>query len=265
MQLVDAQVHLFAPGTEDLAKRLQQTLMTPEEVLEEMDAANVVRAYVVPLNSGANTACVEASRKYPDRFRVMGILGLDKPETKTLVADWPSSGLHGARLVFPPYRKVSWLKDGTADWFWPEAERLKMPIMIWAPEQADEIGKLAKSYRGIRFIVDHLNLFVDDRGETVARAVDALMPLAVHPNIAVKVTALPAHSSEPYPFRDMIPYVERAVATFGAERCLWGTDITRKACTYEQAIRMFTEHMPFLNAAQREQIMGNAATRWLGW
>ena len=265
MLLVDSQIHLFAPGTEEFATRMLQTLMPPQDVVAEMNAANVSRAYLVPGNAGGNATCIEAARQWPERFRVMGIFGLDKPESRALLADWPSLGFIGVRLTFPPYRKVSWLQDGTADWFWPEANRLAQPVMIWAPQQAGAIGRIAGAHPKIRFIVDHMNLFVEDKGETVARAVDALMPLAQHPNIAIKVSALPAHSSEAYPFRDMHRHIERVVTSFGAERTLWGTDLTRKACSYREAITMFTEELPFLQPAQLEQIMGGSATRWIGW
>lgn len=265
MELVDSQIHLFEPGTEELATRLKQVWMSPEEVVAEMDAAGVSRAYVVPLNAGANPASVAAAQKWPDRLRIMGIIGLDKPASRELMADWSSSGFLGARLTFPPYRKVSWLKDGTADWFWPVADRLALPIMIWAPLQTEEIGKLAHSYPNIRFIVDHMNLYVEDKGETVARAVENLLPLARHPNIAVKVSSLPAHSSEGYPFRDMHPYIEQVVSKFAAERIFWGTDLTRRACSYAEAITMFTKELPFLNETQLEQIMGRAALGYIGW
>ena len=265
MQLVDSQIHLFAPGSEDFAARMQQVLMPPADVVAEMDAAKVSRAYLVPGNAAANATCVAAAREWPDHFRVMGILGLDKPESRTVVADWATSGYIGVRLTFPPYRKVSWLKDGTADWFWPEADRLALPIMIWAPQQLAEIGKVADAYPKIRFIIDHMNLFVEDKGETVARAVEVLLPFARHLNIAVKVSALPAHSSQPYPFRDMHPFIEQVVDAFGADRTLWGTDLTRKACSYQEAITMFTQELSFLDQAQLEQIMGGAATRWIGW
>lgn len=265
MKLVDSQIHLFAPGAEEFATRMLQTLMPPEAVVAEMDAAKVSRAYLVPGNAAANAICVGAARRWSDRFRVMGILGLDKAESRTLMADWASSGFIGVRLTFPPYRKVSWLKDGTADWFWPEAERLALPVMMWAPQQVDEVGKLAQRYPNIRFIIDHLNLFVEDKGEVVAKAVEDLLALSPQANIAVKLSALPAHSSQPYPFRDMHSHVQRVVEAFGAGRCLWGTDLTRKACSYSEAITMFTDHMPFLDAAQLEQIMGGSATRWIGW
>lgn len=265
MQLVDSQIHLFAPGSEDFATRMQQVLVPAGEVVAEMDAAGVSRAYLVPGNAAANATCVAAARAWPSRFRVMGIIGLDKPESRTLVADWASSGFIGARLTFPPYRKVSWLRDGTADWFWPEADRLKLPIMIWAPRQLDELGRLAQAWPNVRFVVDHLNLFVDDKDETVTRAVDELLPLARHANVAVKVSALPAHSSQAFPFRDLHPHVERVVDAFGAERAFWGTDLTRRACPYREAIAMFTQELPFLRPDQLERIMGAAALRWIGW
>lgn len=265
MRLIDSQIHLFEPGADALAKALLQVLLPPEQVIAEMDAAGVEKAYLVPGNSAANATCIEAARRWPERFRVMGILSLDKPECRPLVDSWGESGLLGARLVFPPYRKVSWLKDGTADWFWPRADELRLPVMIWAPQQLDEIGKIADLYPNIRFVIDHMNLFVADRGDVVTQAVATLLPLARHPNIAVKVSALPAHSDEAYPFRDMHPPIERVLQTFGPTRTFWGTDLTRRACTYQQAISMFTEELPFMNKQQLKEVMGEAALRWIGW
>lgn len=265
MKIVDSQIHLFAPGAEAFAARMLQVLSPPEDIVAEMDAAGVERAYLVPGNGAANPTCVDAARRWPDRFRVMGILGLDKPETRALVADWPSSGFLGARLTFPPYRPVSWLKDGTADWFWPEADRLALPIMIWAPQQTAQIGQLAADWPNIRFVFDHMNLFVEDKGETIKQAVDELLPLARHPNIAVKVSALPAHSSEPWPYRDMHGYIEQIAGAFGSERTMWGTDLTRRACTYREAITMFAEQLPFFSGDELENVMGRSATKWIGW
>ena len=129
----------------------------------------------------------------------------------------------------------------------------------------DEISKIADRYPNIRFVIDHMNLFVEDRGDVVTQAVTTLLPLARHPNIAVKVSALPAHSTEAYPFRDMHPHIERVLQAFGPTRTFWGTDLTRRACTYEQAISMFTEELPFMKEQQLKEVMGEAALRWIGW
>lgn len=265
MELVDSQIHLFEPGSHEVAARFQQVWMSPQEAIAEMDAAGVSRAYVIPLNAAANPASVAAAQRWPDRLRVMGIVGVEKPESRAVLSTWPAAGFLGVRLTFPPYRKVSWLKDGTADWFWPEADRLALPVMMWAPLQTAEIGGLAQHWPNIRFIVDHMNLYVEDKGDTVARAVEALLPLARHPNIAVKASSMPAHSSEGYPFRDMHPFIERVVDAFGAERVMWGADLTRRKCSYAEAITMFTRELPFLDERQLEQVMGGSALRWVGW
>lgn len=263
MRLVDSQIHLWADA--DYAARMLQQWMSAEQVVAEMDAAGVARTYLVPGHSAANPLCVDAVRRWPERFRALCLLALDKPESHELMAHWAGSGCTALRLTFPPYRKVSWLDDGTADWFWPVADRLALPVMVWAPLRAHTIGQLAERWPRIRFIVDHLNLFVEDKGDTVARAVQAVLPLARHANVAVKVSSLPSHSLEGYPWRDMHSHIEQAVNAFGAERTMWGTDLTRKSCTYEQAITMFTRELPFLSELQLEQVMGGTATRWIGW
>jgi L-fuconolactonase len=60
-------------------------------------------------------------------------------------------------------------------------------------------------------------------------------------------------------------FVHKVVQAFGADRCLWGTDLTRRTCSYEQAINMFTKEMAFLNQDALKEIMGGSALRWLGW
>ena len=265
MRIVDGQVHLFAPDAQEHAARIGQVILPPEQIVAAMDGAGVERAYLVPAGSAANPVCLDAASRWPDRFRVMGIIGLDKPESRALLAAFPASGFIGVRLSFPPFRRVSWLKDGTAEWFWPEADRLRLPVMIWAPGQLDEIGKLAGRFPNIRFVVDHLGLYVEDKDDKVAPVVAELVKLAGHPNVAVKTSALPAHSTEAYPYRNLHPSIARAVAAFGAERMMWGTDFTRLPCSYQQAVSMFTEHLEFLSAGDLEQIMGEAATRWIGW
>lgn len=263
MQLIDSQIHLWANA--ESAARMMQTFMAVDDILAEMDAVGVERTYLVPGHSAANALCVEAAARWPDRFRALALLALDKPDSRAIMAHWSMSGFVGVRLTFPPYRAVSWLDDGTADWFWPMADQLGLPVMIWAPLRATTVGELALRFPRIRFIVDHINLYVLDKGDAVRSAVDAVLALASEPNVAVKVSSLPAHSDAPYPFRDMHSHVRSVVDAFGAARAMWGTDLTRRSCSYAQAIDMFTKEMPFLDEMQLESIMGGTATRWMGW
>jgi predicted TIM-barrel fold metal-dependent hydrolase len=61
------------------------------------------------------------------------------------------------------------------------------------------------------------------------------------------------------------PYIRRVYDAFGPQRMFWGTDLTRLPCTYREGIAMFTEHLPWLSAADKEWIMGRGVCEWIGW
>jgi predicted TIM-barrel fold metal-dependent hydrolase len=265
MRIVDSQVHLFDTRNPAAAEKIGQHSVSPERIVAEMDAAGVERAYLVPAGSGANQACLGAAAGWPGRFAVMGTITLSKPESRSLPGGWKAAGYTGVRLTFPPFRDPSWLRDGTADWFWPEAARHGLPVMVWAPEQLDELSRIAERFPGLRLVVDHLNLYVEDKGRAVVELAKRLTALSRFPNVAVKASALPAHSLEGFPYRDVQPAVKIACDAFGPGRVFWGTDFTRLPCSLRQAIDMFTEHLGFLPARDLEQVMGDGIVGWVGW
>lgn len=266
MMIADAQIHLFADNADDYAAAIGQTIMSPQDIVREMDDAGVERAYLVPAGqSEANDSCLAAVKMYPDRFRVMGRISLVKPEGRALVDNWSQSGFIGVRMTFAPTRGTSWLADGTADWFWAAAEEKNIPVMIWAPRQAALIGQVAAKHPRLKLVVDHVNLFVEDKADAVRQEISEVLPLARHSNVSVKASSLPAHSNESYPFRDLHEPIKDVVSAFGAERVMWGTDLTRRSSTYREAIDLFLKEIPSLTEAQLEQIMGKSITRIVGW
>jgi predicted TIM-barrel fold metal-dependent hydrolase len=51
--------------------------------------------------------------------------------------------------------------------------------------------------------------------------------MAKRPNVAVKASALPSYSSEPYPYRGLHAHIRRVYDAFGPQQMFWGTDFTR--------------------------------------
>ena len=81
---------------------------------------------------------------------------------------------------------------------------------------------------------------------------------ARHPNIYVKVSALPGYSTQPFPNQNIAKYVREMVDKMGPQRCFWGTDLTRlmgHGLTYTDTIEQFTKHMD-LTEEELEWIMG---------
>ena len=275
-QVVDAQAHLWLPEspTRPWNAGMHPQLPEPftvERMLPLMDEAGVDRVVIVPPSweGDRNDYALDVAARHPTRFAVMGRVPLTKPaEVRPLLPKWKAQkGMLGIRVTFlGPAAK--WLTDGTADWFWPEAEKAGLPVMFLTAGALPAFMPIAERHPGLPLIIDHMGLTADvvkagRRDEVVASAV----ALAKHPNVSVKVSATPANSAEDYPWKDMTPTIKRLFDAFGPQRCYWGTDLTNSLAkaTYRQRITHFTETLDFLSEADKDWVMGRAILARLGW
>ena len=81
----------------------------------------------------------------------------------------------------------------------------------------------------------------------------------------MKVSGGPSLSREPYPFRDVSAPIRAIYDAYGPTRMFWGTDITRLTTSWKECVTHFTEELPWLNARDKELIMGRALCDWYGW
>jgi len=275
MRIVDSQVHIWGADTPERpwppgrAHQAQKPYpVTRDMVLREMEAAGVERVVLVPPSweGDRNDLALEAARLYPDRFAVMGRLPLERPESRGAIAGWRKQpGMLGLRLTFHTEVSRPWLTDGTADWLWEAAEREGLPVMVFVPGSVPVIDRVAERHPGLRLVIDHLALWGGRKDAAAFADLPQVLRLARHPNVAVKASALPCYSSEPYPFRGLHPYIRQVYDAFGPRRMFWGTDWTRLPCPWRQAVTLFTEELPWLSARDQEWIMGRGVCQWLGW
>jgi L-fuconolactonase len=272
--VIDAQVHIWAAHTAErpwqpdrIGNAQRDVPLGADELLGEMAAAGVDRVVLVPPSweGYRNDLSLAAARAHPGVFAVMGRLDLGAPGCRAEVEAFPDSGLAGYRLVFGRPADRARLHDGTADAFWEQAERLDIPVMVYAPGSLPEIGAIARRHPGLRLTVDHLGLGEFDTAADLDASLGALLDLAGHGNIAVKASALPCAATDGYPYRSVHPAIHRTVAAFGADRVFWGTDFSRLPCGYPDAVRMFTEELGGLTGDELESIMGRGIARWLRW
>jgi predicted TIM-barrel fold metal-dependent hydrolase len=272
--IVDSQVHVWAedrpwpPGTGARAHR--KVALGAEPLLAEMAAAGVDRAILVPpsYEGDRNDLVLAAAQRWPDRFGAMVRIPMRPPMSRdALAAFCAQPGLLGLRLTFHlPHQRV-WLEDGSADWFWPLAEALGIRVMVLPVGSLDRIAAIAERHPGLRIAIDH---FSHHRSFSEAPRIDqaeiaALVALARFPSVMVKASCLPFFSAEPYPFRDLDATIRRVFDAFGPRRMFWGSDMTRLACPYRQAVTHFTEELPWLQGEARALVMGRALLDWLDW
>jgi len=127
------------------------------------------------------------------------------------------------------------------------------------------IDAIAARHPGLRMTIDHLGLVNGEKDAHAFRGLDQLLVLARRPNVAVKSSALPCYSAEPYPYPGLQPYVRRVYEAFGARRMFWGSDQTRSAVGHRAGVELFTRHMPFVREEDLPWILGRGVCEWTGW
>jgi len=273
--VTDAQVHIWELDRPDRPwpkgeqrERHRPNGLSAEEMLAEMDAAGVDRAVIVPPSwIGSNNATgLESAAKYPNRFAVMGRFDPQAPDAKAQLEGWLSQPhMLGIRITFNLPVYVSWLEDGSLDWFWAACERLNIPLMVLLSGLLDKAATIAQRHPGLTLIIDHMGRPSGSFGAAAFADLDDLLALARYPNVRVKTTSAPSYSEQPYPFSDIHPFLRRIYLAFGPRRLLWGSDITRLRGTYPECLALFKEGLDFLSSDDKEWVLGKTAAEVLHW
>ncbi len=120
---------------------------------------------------------------------------------------------------------------------------------------------LAKALPDMRFVIDHIAKPPIASGATSEWAA-ALRPLAWCPNVFVKLSGLVTEADwKHWTVRDITPYVQRVLAWFGPERCLFGSDwpVCLLAASYAHVIDACGQAIGDLATTERERIFGGNA------
>jgi predicted TIM-barrel fold metal-dependent hydrolase len=274
MIITDSQVHIWGADTPQRPwpKRAPPQRPIPlekDELLQEMNAAGVNRAIIVPPSweGDRNDLALEAASLHPDRFAIMGRLDTDLPESHGLMRTWREQpGMLGIRVLFTTDVLREPLLAGRMEWFWASAEQLNMPIMALFPFPLMHLAEdVISRYPNLRLIIDHMGMTGHAKGAAAFSGIENLLALARHPHVAVKVSALPIFAEDAYPFKSIHTYIRQVYDAFGPQRMFWGSDLSRLTCPYRQCVTLFTEELTWLSEADRVWIMGLAINEYLGW
>ena len=270
MQIVDAQIHLWATALPNNKAHIQETSFTAKQAIALMDEAGVHAAIIHPpsWDPKSHELALAAVNDYPNRFAIMGTLPLNRAISEKEIPFWKNNVVLGLRytLLEEPHR--SWIADGSLDWLWKSAEEEKIPISMLVTDSLIELQKIAERHPELRLTIDHLggrggNTTLKD--DEAMEHIPNLLKLAKYPNVAVKATGAPGYSGEAYPYPIMQGYLEQIYDAFGPHRTFWGTDITKMPCSWTECITMFTDEARWLNKNDIALVMGDAICAWWGW
>jgi predicted TIM-barrel fold metal-dependent hydrolase len=192
----------------------------------------------------------------------MGRVDLSKPMSDAELEDY-TRDMAGVRLTFRRDLDVAQLTGGQAAWLLDAAERLSLPIAVYAPTSLDRLYEIARQHPGLKLVIDHLGLPLDARNDAARRQVDYLCRLSEYPSVAVKATCLPNNFREEPPFPSIAAVVREVVDAFGCERVFWGSDISRLPVDYADLVSFFVNGAGGLEGAAREGVLGASVLAWL--
>lgn len=287
-EVLDAQVHVWEPHHPDrpwantpVPAQLETAapffagtnVVTADQMIAMMDEIGVSGAILV--NSTRhygtdNSYALEAAARRPDRFRVVVRVDASSRQLRaetTGAADDPL--VVGVRVMTLNEADRVLFREGGFDEVFAAAEDAGIPLCIYPAETLPLIARAAQKFPDLRIVVDHLGLLQRPMvapGSDMWGSFPDLLALAQYPNVAVKLSSVPALSWQPYPYPDVWPNVRRVLDAFGVERVMWGSDYTRvvEMLTYGQSLGWLIEQGE-LSGDELAALLGGTLRAVFGW
>jgi len=275
MPIFDAQVHAYErnhPGRPWVGTLHGPAEVTGDQMVAAMDEVGVDGAVLVsPFSMYRYDAsyAVEVLAKHPNRFRLVKPVDPTDPRVVDTVTDWASTkGTVGIRIFLRDAVSTD-PADPAINRVLATAAQHSLPVNVACTGRLDQARQLAARNPNTRMVIDHLGLPQPHEPPPPAEPfadLPKLLAMAVHDNVAVKISGACTLAHEPFPYKDIWDPLARIFDAFGFGRCMWGTDWTRAVglLTYKQGVDAFrvTDR---LSASDRATLMGDTLARIYNW
>jgi predicted TIM-barrel fold metal-dependent hydrolase len=275
MPIFDAQVHAYErnhPGRPWVGTLHGPAEVTGDQMVAAMDAVGVDGAVLVsPFSMYRYDAsyALEVFAAHPSRFRLVKPVDPTDPAVADTIADWAATkGTVGIRVFLRDTVSTD-PTDPAINRVLAEAGRHSLPVNLACTGRLEQAGQLAARNPDTQLVIDHLGLQQPSEPPPSAQPFAELpkvLALAVHPNIAIKISGACTLSHELFPYKDIWDPLGRIFDAFRFGRCMWGTDWTRAVAllTYEQGVEAFrvTDR---LSDSDRGLLMGDTLARVYNW
>ena len=297
MTKIDSHLHVWSLDDERYPMppgRIPNVPGDLERLLASMDEAEVDGALIVqPIFHGFDHGYVnEAISAYPKRFKGMALSNPQRMDAVDqldhLVTD---QGYRGVRfnpamwvlgviehLNLTPQERSEHFKvcaecqmqhmdDDAGKAIYEKAGELGVPVgFMVSPKYFEQVDALLSEIPKTPAIIDHFGGCKASDGSPGSNVdFDALLAMAKHPQLHVKVSGFVGPSDEPQPHRDTWPMVIALIEAYGAERIMWGTDFPwiQSHGGYVSGTTIL-DQIPGISDNQRNQIMGGTAMSLFG-
>jgi L-fuconolactonase len=275
MLTIDAQVHVYErnhPGRPWVDALHGPPEVTGDDMVAAMDAVGVDGALLVSVHTMYRydaSYAIQVHAAHPGRFALIKPVDPTDPAVEDTIADWASTkGAVAIRIMMRGGVSTDPADPGV-NRVLAAAARHSLPVNLLAYGRLGQVAQLATRNPDTRLVIDHLGLqqpFQPPAPPQPWADLPNLLALAVHDNVAVKITGACTLSHEAFPYKDIWDPLGRIFDAFGLDRCMWGTDWTRAVglLTYKQGVEAFriTDR---LSDSDKATLMGGTLQHVYGW
>ena len=140
------------------------------------------------------------------------------------------------------------------------AELVRRDLTLDLPPSLDLAAGIAQKFSALRVAIDHIG-----RPSLMEAAPAAqLAELASYPNVVVKISGLITDAPTQWSAGQFAPWVHAALAAFGAERVMYGSDWPSylPVGTWKESLAAFTQALGAQTMETREHLLGATARRF---
>lgn len=236
--------------------------ITAEDLLRLMEAHNVARTVLIQVihYRWDNRYLLDVLHRYPNRFQGVCRVNPEDPAAPDHLSMLTQQGFRGVRLSPDASAKGDWIRGSVMPPLWRRCSDLRVPMTLLIPvTRLPDVIPWIEQNPELTVVVDHMaDCPVGD-----PKKLQLLLAMARYPKLYVKISHIWSLSKLPYPYPDAAEQVARLRDAFGADRLMWGTDwpIAKDMLSYDQRIALYRNHLPFLSATERSEILYRSVQR----
>jgi predicted TIM-barrel fold metal-dependent hydrolase len=209
-----------------------------------------------------NSYVAECAREQPERFAAVCVVDPRVPGAENRLEHWVvEKGCRGLRLRPRVAEEAAVFGDPSTFPLWERVRKLSITINVLAsPEHLDTINLLAGRFPEVPIIVDHMAHPFAAEGAN-SPGFRALLELAQHARVLVKISGYYYFSKQVDPYRDCWDLVRALYDRFGPERLMWGSDFphVERRTGYARCLELARRELPFFSGNDRAKILGQNA------
>ena len=272
--IFDSHAHLIAADLvryprNEAAGGLALTAYESADLLADMAGAGVSGALLVQRGQAHgfdNGYVCDSAMDAPGRlFAVCGI-NATEPDCGAKARAWHQRGAVGFRLMERARgQNLDWLCGEYAGQLWQAAADLDVPMCVhffpWNREAGLEaLDGILTQFPTVRLVIDHLSNAPID-GKECDGIDGALRPMIARGGVALKFTAIPLARLEREGI-DAGVVLRRFIEVFGAERLMWGSDVTQSAGSYGEIVALGRRGVASLSAQEQNLLLNQNARQF---